>query len=295
MGLGLTDAAVSRVHLPTRDAYAGAPLNTWSVKHGPYGERDTVKAASRDDAALAWARQRNPAALPPVHLGRGQYQLRVSLAGQEFPGDTIRVYTPRSTEGRGADERTAVLALARRHARFGGWAVREFPLSDASHPGAHVGRADLALFSGATATGYEIKTARDTLGHFPRQRPLYEHLFDACHLAVTARHLEEARALTPLFWGLILLSETHEVERVVRAARPRQGRLSLAHLLWALWSEDLLILVNRFYGRLPAKRTREALIGLLLRAPEAQVREAAFERLRDRGGRRVQAWQVVAS
>lgn len=266
-------------------------MTLWYVRHGPYGDRDEVIADTRDAAALVWS-MRCGFTSPPMHEGRGTYRHEGTASGTDTPPPpTFRVYLPRRSEARGQDERAAVLALAARHAR-GSWAVRELTLTHPEHPSIHVGRADLVIITPGATCGYEIKTARDTLAHFPAQLPNYTPQFDAWHLAVATRHLAEARTLAPAAWGLIELEESGRCV-VHRAARRGRGHFNVERLLWTLAGEDLLALFPLFFKGYPRKTTRAALITQLLRPRPDLVMHAALCRIRERGGLRMQAWRVA--
>jgi len=74
-------------------------------------------------------------------------------------------------------------------------------------------RIDFAVINGAL-TGLELKSDRDTLERLPRQRAVYDRIFDYVSLIVGERHAAKAQPLIPKWWG-------------VRVAVMSQGRVTL--------------------------------------------------------------------
>src|SRR5438128_554184 len=87
------------------------------------------------------------------------------------------------------------------------------------------GRADLAVVNGALS-GFEIKSGKDSLARLAHQIPLYEAIFDYCHVVVTERHLDAARSSAPSAWGIRLVERLDaSVPRfhTIREAWPNRG------------------------------------------------------------------------
>lgn len=63
-------------------------------------------------------------------------------------------------------------------------------------------RIDVVLVNGSLH-GYEIKADRDTLSRLPSQAAFYNRAFDLMTLVAGSRHLREARAMVPRWWGII--------------------------------------------------------------------------------------------
>lgn len=264
-------------------------MTQWYVRHGPYSDRNAVTAETRDEAARLWSLACGFTQLP-VHEGRGTYRHAGTQSGPGEPAPTFRVYLPRTTEGRGDDEFAWVVTLANQHPA-GSWAVRELTLTHPETPEVHVGRADLAIITPGFTCGYEIKTARDKLTHFPVQLPKYAPQFDAWHLAVASKHVAEARTLAPTEWGLIELKDDGTLT-VLRVALTGQGHFNVERLLWTLTGEDLLALFQLFFKGWPRKTTRAVLIAYLLKARPEQVLEMALRHIHTRGHLRMQSWKV---
>lgn len=95
-------------------------------------------------------------------------------------------------------------------------------------------RVDVALVNGEIS-GYEIKSARDSLARLPGQRDAYNRVFDRVVLVAATRHLQEILKLVPAWWGVVeAKAGTEPVELVdVRIASPNPSRdpIALASLL----------------------------------------------------------------
>lgn len=96
-------------------------------------------------------------------------------------------------------------------------------------------RVDIAVVNGSM-TGWEIKTASDTLTRLPRQRDVYSRVFDRVWLAAAPRHVEPALALIPDWWGVVEIrgeSDTYRFRTVRRSKRnPAVDLHSVVRLLW---------------------------------------------------------------
>lgn len=151
-------------------------------------------------------------------------------------------------------------------------------------------RIDLAVVNGRL-TGWEIKTAADTLGRLPLQQPVYSRVFDRVWLAADARHVDRALGLIPPWWGVVRVGERGGVCTLtqVRPSRlnPAVDLASLVRLLWrdeALGELEALGLADgleRAPRRVLWQRLAEA---VPRRASKAQVQRRVRERLRDREG-----------
>ena len=107
-------------------------------------------------------------------------------------------------------------------------------------------RVDLAVINGSL-TGYELKSARDTLTRLPGQVATYGRVLDFAFLVVADNHLGHARAIIPAWWGVYVAKDTEDgvIVKQRRKARPnpRVDAYSLAQLLWR--EEALSLLTSR--------------------------------------------------
>jgi hypothetical protein len=96
-------------------------------------------------------------------------------------------------------------------------------------------RVDLAVINGEL-TGYEIKSARDTLTRLASQAALYNSVFDRVFLVAADRHIERANSEIPEWWGIIsAISDGNAVTlRTLRCGEvnPSLDAIQLARLLW---------------------------------------------------------------
>lgn len=90
---------------------------------------------------------------------------------------------------------------------------------------------------GAELTGYEIKSDQDTFIRLANQLHAYNRVFDRLYLVCGPRHLAQARALLPSWWGILQADKRADGSVMLKAVRrskpnPRQEAFSLASLLW---------------------------------------------------------------
>ncbi|QFG13509.1 exonuclease [Gordonia phage Powerball] len=97
-------------------------------------------------------------------------------------------------------------------------------------------RVDVAVINGAL-TGFELKSARDTLRRLPKQIAVYSQVLDYAELVVAENHLEAAAEILPAWWGIrVAVCSRADVVHVERTREPRRNLnvepYSLAQLLW---------------------------------------------------------------
>lgn len=96
-------------------------------------------------------------------------------------------------------------------------------------------RVDVAVVNGLLH-GYEIKSDRDCLRRLGVQVEVYGKVLDQATLVVGDRHMLEALAIVPAWWGVLYVHPTATGLRfkTVRRARknPRRDPRALVELLW---------------------------------------------------------------
>jgi len=96
-------------------------------------------------------------------------------------------------------------------------------------------RVDVAVVNGALS-GFELKSARDTLRRLPQQVNTYSRVLDYATLVVAENHRDHAVALLPDWWGVYIAREDDvtTVLGVERESRRNESvdAMSLAQLLW---------------------------------------------------------------
>ncbi|WP_439406413.1 sce7726 family protein [Bradyrhizobium sp. DASA03076] len=97
-------------------------------------------------------------------------------------------------------------------------------------------RVDIAVINGELS-GYEIKSARDTLVRLPAQQALYSQVFDRVTLVVADHHSKKASVLIPEWWGVMIASMADDLSVCLQEDRPSYGNpavdaLQVARLLW---------------------------------------------------------------
>jgi hypothetical protein len=96
-------------------------------------------------------------------------------------------------------------------------------------------RVDLAVVNGVLH-GYEIKSDRDTLRRLSAQVARYGQVLDRATLVVGTRHVEQALALVPPWWEVLVAKVVRGKIRLVRQRRGLRNRTrdprALVELLW---------------------------------------------------------------
>lgn len=96
-------------------------------------------------------------------------------------------------------------------------------------------RVDVAVVN-AALSGFELKSASDTLSRLPVQVDVYSRVLDFCNIVVAERHLDRAVAMLPDWWGCIAArwDGQHVVldEITPSSLNPCIDGYALAQLLW---------------------------------------------------------------
>jgi hypothetical protein len=147
-------------------------------------------------------------------------------------------------------------------------------------------RVDVAVVNGVLS-GYELKSASDTLRRLPTQVEIYSQVLDHATLVVADNHADHARAMLPSWWGVIEATWTG-VDVELRNVTPPQMNpgiqaYSLAQLLWR--DEVLDELTQR--GLEVGYRSKPRLIlwqRLAAEVPLDELRQVVRARLKAREG-----------
>lgn len=147
-------------------------------------------------------------------------------------------------------------------------------------------RCDVAVFNGAVS-GYELKSASDSLRRLPGQVQTYSQVLDFATLVVADSHAEQAAQLVPDWWGYIVA--VWEDDGVVLQSRrrampnPSPDPGSIALLLWR--DEALAELQRRGLDRGRRSWPRARLCAALAAELEVdELRAAVRTRLKAREG-----------
>ncbi len=97
-------------------------------------------------------------------------------------------------------------------------------------------RVDLAVINGELS-GFELKSAKDTLSRLPQQAMLYSQVFDKMTVVTAENHLEGCLELLPDWWGIMLAYDDDDGSVSVNGLRsaqpnPTQSAMQIARLLW---------------------------------------------------------------
>ncbi|OPY98943.1 hypothetical protein A5906_30780 [Bradyrhizobium sacchari] len=146
-------------------------------------------------------------------------------------------------------------------------------------------RVDIAVINGELS-GYEIKSARDTLARLPAQQELYSQVFDRVTLVVADHHSKKASALIPEWWGVMIATMANGQAVSLQEVRPSYGNpgvdaLQVARLLWRPEAVAILHrhgLVKGFRSAAADKLCRRLALELPLELLRFEVRGALKER-----------------
>jgi hypothetical protein len=138
-------------------------------------------------------------------------------------------------------------------------------------------RADIAVVN-HQLIGYEIKSEADSLRRLGFQIDGYNAVFDYVSIVVAERHLNEAMALVPDWWGVILVTEGPRGGihfRTIRRSRQNAyvDDYAVAQLLWRDEAQEILIDLG--------------LQGRLLREPRSNLYGYMVDRLHSHDLRRI--------
>lgn len=96
-------------------------------------------------------------------------------------------------------------------------------------------RVDVAVVN-AALSGFELKSASDTLRRLPAQIDVYSRVLDYCTLVVAENHLDRATAAIPSWWGCTVAAwdgtKVTLSEETPARLNPAIDAYSLAQLLW---------------------------------------------------------------
>lgn len=146
-------------------------------------------------------------------------------------------------------------------------------------------RADIAVINGHLM-GYEIKSDADSLRRLNDQINSYNAVFDHASAIVAARHLDEALAMLPKWWGVISVSEGRRGAihfRTIR--RPKRNvhvdNYAITQLLWRDEAQE--ILANLGVGGKTLREERANLYRCIVsKLDSCQLRETVREYLMKR-------------
>ncbi|MBT2533921.1 sce7726 family protein [Arthrobacter sp. ISL-48] len=145
-------------------------------------------------------------------------------------------------------------------------------------------RVDVAVLNGSFS-GYEIKSAHDTLRRLPKQVEVYSKMLDHMTLVVADKHVSHALPLLPEWWGVVTATSTDEglVLAEERSARPNP-KVDPSFLATLLWREELLAaLEERGIGKGVRSKPRHVLMARLVERTSAdEMRVLVREQLKVR-------------
>lgn len=147
-------------------------------------------------------------------------------------------------------------------------------------------RVDVAVVNGALS-GFEIKSARDTLRRLAGQVAVYSEVLDHVTLVAAERHLDEVQAVVPSWWSVYVACKgdggvrLEEIRPALTNPSPRAA--SIVQLLWR--DEALNALEMRGLDRGVRSKPRQALWDRLVeQLPVTEIQLIVREALKGRTG-----------
>lgn len=147
-------------------------------------------------------------------------------------------------------------------------------------------RVDVAVLNGSMS-GYELKSASDTLRRLPNQVDYYSRVLDYAALVVAENHFERAIALIPEWWACHVASWTCDSVQLdvarVGNVNPAPEPHSVAMLLWRDEALHQLNAIGAATGKRSWSRSKlcQALASEL---PQAELSAVVREQLKARSG-----------
>jgi hypothetical protein len=142
---------------------------------------------------------------------------------------------------RDRDIRSALIVeLSRLHSHDGSQIINELGLLQGKT------RVDVAVVNGEIS-GYEIKSAADSLIRLPRQQELYSQVLHRAWIVTTEKRAEELQSIVPEWWGVLVATNRKREQQIqldhLRDAKrnPAQNSFAIAQLLWRNEALNLLV------------------------------------------------------
>jgi hypothetical protein len=147
-------------------------------------------------------------------------------------------------------------------------------------------RVDVAVVNGSIS-GFEIKSAKDTLERLPTQCEAYSRALDYVTLVTAENHLDDALRMVPDWWGISVAVEANHSISIEENRTPERNLavdpMALAQLLWR--DEALECLKElRLAAGLTSKPRRTLWAKLAQSVPPTDLGEMVRSRLKARKG-----------
>lgn len=136
---------------------------------------------------------------------------------------------------------------------------------------------------GSILRAFEIKTERDTLKRLPRQAGAYGRLFDQCIVVAASRHVAEAMAVVPPWWGVWKIVRDASVNFEELRQPGRNPHLDCETLVRLLWRDEVCAALIDLGATPPSTAGRSSMWASLLRLlDEGDIRRTVIQALLSR-------------
>lgn len=107
-------------------------------------------------------------------------------------------------------------------------------------------RIDVAVINGELS-GFELKSARDTLSRLPQQTKFYNDVFDRMTIVTAENHLSGCLQIVPEWWGITVASGRPDspVELFPIRSCERNASPSAVQIARLLWRQEALAVLSR--------------------------------------------------
>lgn len=126
-------------------------------------------------------------------------------------------------------------------------------------------RVDVAVVNGALS-GFELKSARDTLTRLPRQVRTYSQVLDYASIVTAENHMTGVLKIVPKWWGVYCVKGDIEHLKIMKMRPPSFNPDIQAHKLGTLlWRSELLdALIQRGLDRGVRSKPRKDMLSRLV-------------------------------
>lgn len=106
-------------------------------------------------------------------------------------------------------------------------------------------RVDVAVINGYL-TGFELKSASDTLARLPRQVEMYSKVLDFSNLVVAECHFEKSLEMLPKWWGYQVVGYRNGELEIVLQKQPSMSPILDPYLMaQVLWKSEALEILEK--------------------------------------------------
>jgi hypothetical protein len=133
--------------------------------------------------------------------------------------------------------------------------------------------------------GFEIKSRYDSLERLPRQRAIYNRVFDRVTLVISPHHLKRARLMVPFWWGLwIVRSDRADLDIYELRPPGENPHVDIEALVQLFWKDEIIqvLRLRGVEGGLQNRTRNDLCRRVVGEVPHAELKRAVIDVLRHR-------------